>query len=62
MSATIHAILDRFRQEATSTRDLGDKFEHLIFAYLRTDPQYGYWFRQVRHKKVYLKPVRRDIE
>jgi predicted helicase len=43
----IHAILDRFRQEATSTRDLGDRFEHLIFAYLRTDPQYAELFKRV---------------
>jgi predicted helicase len=43
----IHAILDRFRQEATSARDLGDKFEYLVFAYLRTDPQYAALFERV---------------
>jgi predicted helicase len=47
MTITIHAILDRFRQEATSTRDLGDKFEYLVFAYLRTDPQYAALFERV---------------
>jgi predicted helicase len=47
MSATIHTILDRFRLEATSNRDLGDKFEHLIFAYLRTDPTYASLFERV---------------
>ena len=47
MSATIHKILDRFRLEATSNRDLGDKFEYLIFAYLRTDPQYAELFKRV---------------
>jgi predicted helicase len=47
MTITIHAILDRFRQEATSARDLGDKFEYLVFAYLRTDPQYAALFERV---------------
>jgi predicted helicase len=47
MTVTIHAILDCFRLEATSNRDLGDKFEYLIFAYLRTDPQYAELFKRV---------------
>ena len=47
MTVTIHAILDRFRLEATSNRDLGDKFEYLIFAYLRTDPTYASLFKRV---------------
>ena len=47
MIITIHAIIDRFRQEVTSTRDLGDKFERLISAYLRTDPQYAELFKRV---------------
>lgn len=29
MTVTIHHILEQFRQEATSTRYLGDKFEYL---------------------------------
>lgn len=37
---TIHTILEEFRQLATSSRDLGDKFERLIANYLVTDPQY----------------------
>jgi len=37
---TIHTILQDFRQQAESTRDLGDKFERLIAAYLRADPEY----------------------
>ena len=47
MPVTIHTILDRFRLEATSNRDLGDKFEYLIFAYLRTDPTYASLFKRV---------------
>ncbi|WP_126389284.1 DEAD/DEAH box helicase [Pseudanabaena sp. ABRG5-3] len=47
MTVTIHHILEQFRQEATSTRDLGDKFENLILAYLRTDPQYAELFKRV---------------
>jgi len=37
---TIHSILEEFRQDAISHRDLGDKFERLIVAYLKTDPLY----------------------
>ena len=29
---------------------------------LRLGRWFGYWFRQVRYKKVYLKPVKRHIE
>lgn len=47
MTVTIHAILDRFRLEANSNRDLGDKFEYLISAYLRTDPTYASLFKRV---------------
>ncbi|MFM7602525.1 MAG: DEAD/DEAH box helicase family protein, partial [Pseudanabaena sp.] len=47
MATTIHHVLEQFRQQATSTRDLGDKFEHLVFAYLRTDPQYIALFERV---------------
>jgi predicted helicase len=38
--ATIHDILEEFRQAATSKRDMGDKFERLIAAYLEIDPMY----------------------
>ena len=41
MPQTIHDILDYFRDEARSNRDLGDKFERLIAAYLTKDPYYG---------------------
>ncbi len=47
MTVTIHNVLEQFRQEATSTRDLGDKFEYLTLAYLRTDPQYAELFKRV---------------
>jgi predicted helicase len=38
---TIHDILKFFREEAASKRDLGDKFERLIAAYLTKDPYYA---------------------
>ena len=47
MTVSIHNILDQFRQDASSTRDLGDKFEYLVLAYLRTDPQYASLFRRI---------------
>jgi predicted helicase len=47
MSTTIHSILAQFRDAATSNRDLGDKFERLIAAYLKTDPIYKDKFSNV---------------
>jgi len=44
---TIHDILAEFRQAASSNRDLGDKFERLIVAYLKTDPLYRDKFSDV---------------
>lgn len=41
MTTTIHTILEEFREYATSSRDLGDKFERLMANYLITDPQYS---------------------
>jgi predicted helicase len=40
MAVTIYDILNEFRQAQTSNRDLGDKFERLMAAYLVTDPLY----------------------
>src|SRR5512138_870854 len=37
----IHAILEHFRQEARSNRDLGDRFERLVATWLKTDPVYA---------------------
>lgn len=44
---TLNTILKEFRETATSTRDLGDKFERLILKYLQTDPTYQDHFSQV---------------
>ena len=44
---TIHTILDQFREEATSNRDLGDRFERLIVQYLELDPIYAERFSHV---------------
>ena len=38
---TVHDILAFFREEARNNRDLGDKFERLIAAYLTKDPYYA---------------------
>lgn len=44
---TLNTILEEFRRTATSTRDLGDKFEHLTVQYLETDPLYKEHFSKV---------------
>ena len=44
---TIHTILEQFREEATSNRDLGDRFEQLILRYLELDPIYADRFSHV---------------
>ena len=44
---TIHTILDQFREEASSNRDLGDRFERLICRYLELDPIYVERFSRV---------------
>lgn len=38
---TIHDILAELRASSSDERDKGDKFEHLMAAYLRTDPLYA---------------------
>jgi len=45
--ATIHDLLEEFRQDATSSRDLGDQFENLMVAYLKKDPTYQGLFSHV---------------
>lgn len=44
---TIHDILEEFRQEAESKRDLGDRFERLMQAYFKIDPYYQDLFSNV---------------
>jgi len=44
---TIHTILEQFREEASSNRDLGDRFERLIYHYLLLDPIYVDRFSRV---------------
>lgn len=39
-TAKIHTILEEFRQVASTSRDLGDRFERLMLTYLRVDPLY----------------------
>jgi hypothetical protein len=40
VTATIHSVLADVRANATSSRDLGNRFEQLMRAYLSTDPLY----------------------
>jgi len=47
MKQTIQDILEIFRAEAASNRDLGDKFERLIAAYLTKDPYFAEHFSDV---------------
>ncbi len=47
MTGTIHAVLDRLRDEALDERDKGSKFEQLIRAYLTTDPEWTARFSDV---------------
>ncbi|RZU31338.1 DEAD/DEAH box helicase [Blastococcus saxobsidens] len=47
MTGTIHAVLDRLRDEALDERDKGSKFEQLIQAYLTTDPEWTARFSDV---------------
>ncbi len=44
---TIHTVLEQFREEARSNRDLGDRFERLICRYLQLDPLYSERFSDV---------------
>lgn len=47
METTIHSILDELRDDARNNRDMGDKFERLIQAFLRKDPFYADLFSEV---------------
>ena len=38
MTTTIYTILEQFREDAIHKRDLGDKFERLMVAFLKSDP------------------------
>jgi predicted helicase len=40
VTGTIHAVLDELRAASLDERDKGDRFERLIHAYLRTDPEW----------------------
>lgn len=47
MSKTFNEILSKYRSEAFSERDKGDKFERLMQAYLQTDRLYSDRFQKV---------------
>jgi predicted helicase len=47
MKQTINTILAQFREEVTSNRELGDRFERLICRYLELDPMYVERFSRV---------------
>jgi predicted helicase len=44
---TFDDLLEKYRKSAFHSRDTGDKFERLMQAYLRTDPQYAPLFKNV---------------
>jgi predicted helicase len=44
---TFQTLLTKYRKNAFSERDKGDRFERLMQAYLKTDPQYAYRFKNV---------------
>lgn len=44
---TLDSILEHFREDARNNRDLGDRFERLVAAFLRTDPLYAERFSNV---------------
>ena len=44
---TIRSVLNEFRENSDSPRELGDKFERLMLNYLQTDPIYKECFSQV---------------
>ena len=44
---TLHTILDQFRADARSNRDLGDRFERMMFRYFELDPLYADRFSNV---------------
>ena len=41
MPTTVHELIEQFRAASSSDAELGDRFERLMLAYLRTDPM---WF------------------
>ena len=45
--ASFQDILTQFRQESTTERDKGNRFERLMQLYLQTDPKYAYQFKHV---------------
>ena len=44
---TFQSLLTKYRKNAFSERDKGDRFERLMQVYLKTDPQYAYRFKNV---------------
>jgi predicted helicase len=44
---SIHTILNQFREDARNKRDLGDRFERLVYYFLKTDPLYRDRFSNV---------------
>jgi predicted helicase len=46
-ASSLDLILDSLREDARNNRDLGDRFERLVAAYLRSDPLYADKFSEV---------------
>ncbi|MDJ0519649.1 MAG: hypothetical protein QNJ74_26435 [Trichodesmium sp. MO_231.B1] len=45
--SSIFKLLDRNRENSRSARELGEIFERLMLAYLKTDPTYKKYFSEV---------------
>jgi predicted helicase len=43
----LHEVLDKYNKEALSLHDKGNRFERLMQAYLKTDPEYANQFKHV---------------
>ncbi|AFY61183.1 hypothetical protein [Synechococcus sp. PCC 6312] len=41
MATSLHSLLAELREAATSNRDMGDRFERLVFTFLKNDPLDG---------------------
>lgn len=57
--ASFQDILTQFRQESTTERDKGNRFERLMQLYLRTEPFYASRFKNVWLWEEF--PFRKDL-
>ncbi|MEI6847094.1 MAG: DEAD/DEAH box helicase family protein [Chlorobiaceae bacterium] len=56
---SFQTLLNKYRKYSFSERDKGDRFERLMQAYLKTDPQYAYRFKEIWLWNEF--PCRKDL-